>query len=109
MRDPTLGVGDLPGLMLVARALEDTRVLGHELVPLHLVDRAVEGETLGVDAMGEDHRVVALPDRAKYVCPEDSAVRHLDRDLIVDLHPVHLAGKGEVVSDDVGGSWRGHG
>ena len=87
VRHPALRVGGLPVLVLVGRPLQDLRVVGDHLLPLHRVAVLVR-EALGVDPVRQDDRVAALRDGAVDVGPEDEAVLHLDRLVPGDPHPV---------------------
>ena len=87
VRDPPLGIGDLPVLVLVGRALEDFRMIGDHLLPLHRV-AILEGKTLRVDPVRQDHRVAPIFDGPVDVRAEDEAVVHLDGRVPHDAHAV---------------------
>ena len=83
--DPLLRVNDLPVLVLVARATRHIRVLpGHEL-PLIGIP-VLEGQPLGVWAVGQDHRMAPGPGRAEDVRAQHDAVVHGHRDIPPDQH-----------------------
>src|SRR4029450_9176018 len=87
VRNPALGVGDFPVLVLVRRALEDLRVVFDHLAPLVRIAVLIS-EALGVHPVAQDHRVLALVDRREQIGTEDEAVVHRDRLVPGDLHAV---------------------
>src|SRR5262249_13040183 len=91
--DPALGIGDLPILVLVGRALEDLRMVGDHLLPLVRIAVLV-GQSLGVDPVGEDDRVAPVLDRAEHVRAQHDAVVHRDRLVPRDPHAVADLGAG---------------
>jgi len=54
----------------------------------------LEGETLGVNSVGQDYRVVTICDRAVHVRPEGDAVVRGNGPIPFDTHPVpHLTSR----------------
>ena len=91
VRHPFLGIDHFPALVEVARAGGDVgMLLGHALPRARIA--VLEGEALGVGAVGQDHRIAAVLDRAEHVGAQHEAVVHRDRHVPVDAHAVaHLA------------------
>src|SRR5579862_110292 len=48
----------------------------------------LEGKTLGVWAVAQDHRIAAFRDRAKHVGTQHKAVVHGDLDVPIDAHAI---------------------
>ena len=87
VRHPFLRIDDFPVLVLIGRAGGDVRMLvGHALPGARIA--VLEGEVLGVGAVGEQHRIAAVLHRAVDVGAHDQAVVHGDRHVEVDAHAV---------------------
>src|SRR5262249_49526778 len=93
VRHPALGVGHLPILIFVARTFENLRMVLDHLSPLVGVTLLI-GETLGVDAVGEDDRIASVVDGPEHVGVEHEAVVHDDRLVPGNAHAVaHLGAR----------------
>ena len=89
VRDPALGVGHLPVLVLVGRHLENFGIVLDHLVPLMRIAILI-GHALRVDSVGQDRRVVAFLDGPVDVRAQDGAVVHLDGHVPFDPHSVSI-------------------
>jgi hypothetical protein len=91
VRHPFLGIDHFPALVEVARSCGDVRVLfGHALPRTRIA--VLEGETLGVGSIAQNHRIAAVLHRTEDVGAQHHAVVHLDRHVPVNAHAVaHLA------------------
>ncbi len=81
---PALRIDGLPAQVLPGRAvLAQARIGLQQRLPLR---RKTLGEmhVLAVDALRHQHRVAAVPRRAKHVGAQHDAVRHRDRDVLVE-------------------------
>jgi hypothetical protein len=87
VRNPQLGIGGLPVLVLVRRHLEDLGMVGDHLLPL-LGIAVLVGDAFAVDAVGEDDRAAHVFHRPVHICPNDEPVVHRDRLVPRDPHAV---------------------
>ena len=93
VRHPFLGVDHLPVLVLVGGVRGDVGVLLDHALPRAGI-AFLEGEALGIGAVGEDHGVFPGLHRPKNIGAEHEAVVHLDRHVPIDVHAVaHLAAR----------------
>ncbi len=90
VRHPLLGVDHLPILVFVAGAGCHVRVfLRHALPGARIA--VLEGQTLGVGAIGEDDGIAAFLDGAEDIAAQHDAVVHAQGHVPVDAHAVaHL-------------------
>ena len=87
MRYPAFGIGDLPVLILVGRALQNLRMIGDHLLPLHGIALLI-GEALGVNSIGQDHGIPAIGNGPENVGTEVDAVIHNNGRVPVDTHSI---------------------
>ena len=87
VRHPFLRIDDFPALVEIAGAGRDVGMLVHHALPGARI-AVLEGKTLGVGAVAQDHRIAALGDRAKHIGAQHRAVIHRDRHVPVDAHAI---------------------
>src|SRR5262249_48397433 len=87
VRHPLLRIDHLPALVLVGRAGGHVGLVLAHALPLLAVE-VLEVQPLAVGSIGEDHRILALFDRAIDVATQHDAVIHFDRHVPVDPHAV---------------------
>ena len=93
VRYPTLGIGNLPVLVLVGRTLQYLRMICDHLFPLLRIAFLV-GQPLGIDTIGKDDRVAAVRDRLEDVGAQHKTVARLDALVPCDFHAVPYLGTG---------------
>ena len=87
VRDPLLRIDDFPVLILIGRTGRDVGMFVRHAVPGARI-AVLEGEVLGVGAVGDQDRIAAFFHRAKNIGAEHDAVVHFDRHVPIDPHAV---------------------
>ena len=87
MRHPFLRIDHFPALIEIARTGGDVGMLVRHALPGARI-AVLEGETLGIGPVAQDHRIVAVGDRTEHVGAQHEAVIHRDRHIPIDAHAV---------------------